>query len=137
MKILLCFSLLLVFIFPLFNVQKDDMFALEGVSALYFVKNDNGKQYYEKQEKLDFSQSELANLDGIIMTFENLELETVAKNLNLKKVKQELVDDMEIIYGYSDLYDDFIYIDGKQTNVQMLKKQNEVIVGFPIILSGF
>jgi len=137
MKGLFCFSLLLVFIFPLFNIQQDDIFSINGLSELYFVKITEGKQQYEKQEKTEFSLNELKDLEGVIMTFEGKEIEEVSGSLNVKLIKEERVDDMEIIYGYTDMYNDSIILDGKKANVQMLKSQDKVIVGLPIILSGF
>ena len=133
----MCFSLLLSLIFPLFNVQSGNIFDLDGISSIYFVKTQDGKLFYEKQEKLEFSQIELSNLEGVILTFEGKETLDIVNKLNMKIVREEMVDDIKIIYGYTDLYADFIYLDGKQTNVQLLKRQNEVIAGFPIILSGY
>ncbi len=137
MKCLMCFSLLIAFIFPLFNVQKSDIFAVEGISSIYFVKEEDGKMRYAIQEKSEISLLELNEIEGVILTFEDEELDEIAHRLNLKMVREEVIDDMKLIYGYTDLYDDFIYLDGKQTNVQILKRQNEVVAGFPIILSGF
>ena len=122
---------------PLFNVQKNNLFALDGISSIYFVKRDGGVQVYEEQSKNAFSQLELSENEGVILTFENNSLENVSSLLDMKIVKKEVVDGIESVYGWTNLYEDFVCIDGKQTNVQLVARQGEIVAGFPVVLSGF
>ena len=80
---------------------------------------------------------DLSSAEGVIIVFNDNNVSDVCQRLNLSIVKKEFIDDMEIVYGYTSLFSDHIYVDGKQSNVQIVQKQSEVIAGFPIILSGF
>ena len=137
MKSLLCFCGILLAVFPLFNVQKKDVFSLDGISNIYFVRWEDGKQVYLKQEKRDFPQEELAQNEGIILTIENSSVSSVCEILNLQVVREEVVDGQENIYGWTNLYADFVWLKGKQTNVQIFDSGKEIVVGFPVIFSGF
>lgn len=110
---------------------------MEGVSNIYFVRWEDGKQVYLKQEKRDFSQEELAKNEGIILTIENSSLSSIRDFLNLQVVSEEVVDGRENIYGWTNLYADFVWLKGKQTNVQIFDGGKEIVVGFPVIFSGF
>lgn len=44
---------------------------------------------------------------------------------------------MKILYGYKNDFSDFRFIDGKKINVQIAWAENETIVGFPLIMTGF
>ena len=137
MKGLAIFGVLLALIFPLYNVQGKDVFYVEGVSEVYFVKAKNGEQSYILQEKKEFDQCELNEIEGLILVFQDQKIDEVVSNFKLKVVKEEMIDDIRIVYGYSDLYSDFIYIDEKQVNVQLAQNDGKTIAGLPLIFSGF
>lgn len=137
MKGLVLFLTALALLAPLYNVQRKDLFDIEGVDSIYFVIGNKGKQNIVLQDKEKVEQADLSQAEGVIMLFDNLSLVEVAEVLGMKKIKEETVEEMSILYGYTNLYSDFIYIDGKQSNVQLVQKQNQVVAGFPIILSGF
>lgn len=137
MKGLICFGTMLALIFPLYNVQRKNIFCVDGISSIYFVSVAEGKLVYEIQNRDDISQKDLQNAEGVILNFESGDAYDIATRLDVKIVKEEIVDEMKIIYGYTNLYSDFIYIDGKQSNVQIVQNQGGVTAGFPIILSGY
>jgi len=137
MKGLLCFCGILAVVFPLFNVQKKDIFAMENISNVYFVQWNDGKQEYLRQEKREFSQAELSKNEGVILVVEGSCVDDVCEYLNLKIAKREEVNGREVIFGWTDMYSDFVWMQGKQVNVQLLEDKDKTIVGFPVILSGF
>ncbi len=47
------------------------------------------------------------------------------------------VNGIEILEGYTKSYCDFRIVEGKKINVQMAILKNEIIIGFPLILTGF
>ena len=67
----------------------------------------------------------------------NKGLDCVIKDFDIKIIKAENIDGLNVLYGYTNIYSDFIYVYGKQSNVQLVESQNKIIVGFPLILSGF
>ena len=136
MKAIIFFIVCSVVILPLYQVQRGDVFDIDGVEEVYFVKIQNGKQCYEKQENKTFSIEDLSNNEGVILTV-NKGLDCVIKDFDIKIIKAENIDGLNVLYGYTNIYSDFIYVYGKQSNVQLVESQNKIIVGFPLILSGF
>ena len=120
MKILLCFGMVLVLILPLYNVQRRDLLAVEGISRIYLVESVDGKHEYIEKELEQISVASLSRSDGLVLIFDSKNAQEVSENLQIKLVKEESIDNMKIIYGYTTLYSDFIYIDGKQSNVQIV-----------------
>lgn len=136
MKAIIFFTVCLAIILPLYHVQKGDVFDVEGLKEIYFVKMDDGKAVYEKQNKTNFEIGDLSNNEGVIITIDG-EIDKAIESFDIKIIKTEEIEGLNVLYGYTNMYNDFIYIDGKQSNVQLVQNQNEIIVGFPIILSGF
>lgn len=65
-------------------------------------------------------------------------LENLTKILNFKKIKISSVNsNTKSYYGYSDVFNSCIYIENKKCNVQIAEDQNNITIGFPIILGGF
>ena len=137
MKWLLCFCGILLLVFPLFNVQKKDVFAFEKISEIYFVRWQDGKQEVLRQEKKEFSQMDLAKNQGVVLTIEKSSVDEVCEQFDVSVSKQESVNDMKIVYGWTNLQSNFVWLKGKQTNVQIVKKENKIIVGFPMVFCGF
>lgn len=57
--------------------------------------------------------------------------------LKLKYIKTELVEDMKISYAFSNYFDNSICIDGKKSNIQIVEKESQVIIGVPIIMGSY
>ena len=38
---------------------------------------------------------------------------------------------------FTNIFNDFRFVDGKKINLQIAKDENAVIIGFPLILTGF
>ncbi len=137
MKGLYFFAILLLIALPLFQVQNKNLVSICEASEVYFVKQKGGKQYYEKQEKKDFYVNDFTKTEGVMLKFSKDKKQEIMENFNVKVIKKEQIDGLNIIYGYTDFYSNFIYIKGKQSNVQIAESDDCVIVGFPIIYSGY
>ena len=136
MKMLLCFGLIALLILPLYNVQNQNLFEIEGISEIYFVENIDGKQEYVLKNKDNLGNSEVNKAEGIIIVFDE-ECDVVLNSLDADIIKRERVEEIEILYCYTPLFSDFIFLEGKQVNVQIIERQNQIVAGFPLILSGF
>ena len=49
----------------------------------------------------------------------------------------EKLENMTILYGYNPTLTDYYYLDGEKTNLQIVLKEIEVMIGYPIIFAGF
>lgn len=62
----------------------------------------------------------------------------IKKNLHFEVVNEQNIEEMTIYNGYSPIFGGSVYAKNKKTNVQIaLKNDGEMIVGNPIILSGY
>ena len=47
------------------------------------------------------------------------------------------MEQMQIVYAFSPLVEDFVFLSGKKVNLQIAWSQSGVMVGLPLILTGF
>ena len=47
------------------------------------------------------------------------------------------MEQMQIVYAFSPLVEDFVFLSGKKVNFQIAWSQSGVMVGLPLILTGF
>lgn len=94
------------------------------------------KDYYEKYK----------NQAKAIQYYFKSEGEDEAKNLfneikntlHFEVVGEQNIEEMTVYNGYSPIFGGNVYVKNKKTNVQIaLKNDGEMIVGNPIILSGY
>ena len=52
-------------------------------------------------------------------------------------VERQNVENYEILYCYTPFVQDDIYIESKKCNMQVVLKDGEMIVGMPIVLTGY
>ena len=52
-------------------------------------------------------------------------------------VDLQLVDEYQIFLCYNPQINDFVIVDGKKVNVQIAIKNDEINLGFPLILNGY
>lgn len=78
--------------------------------------------------------NDLKNVKSFKIKFKN---NFEISKLKLKYIKTEFVDDMKISYAFSNYFDNGICIDGKKSNVQIVEKQNKLVIGIPIIMGSY
>lgn len=131
-------------------IPSDNIFDLKGIESAKFVMTAEAAQ----NEELDFIQSgadaivEIKQSDlkekyqkyspkSVVLEFEKGKTQYITDFLNLSLASEQEIDGMKIIYGYTSFYKDSQYIDGKKINVMLVEKDDCVLVGFPIIMTGF
>lgn len=76
----------------------------------------------------------LTNVEGFKIEFdEKIDL----SKFEIKILKEEKIDDMQISYGFSNHFSKSIFIDGKKANVQIVEKENSTVLASPIIFSSY
>jgi len=84
------------------------------------------------------TMGKLDNIKGYVLYFNNDCDKDKLLNIFLDYSSDEyLVGNTRIINGYSSKYSDFRLVDGKKYNVQVAFSEENVLVGFPMILTGF
>lgn len=75
--------------------------------------------------------------DAVQLYFDKELFENLKKTLKYQNVKTEKINNLCIFYGYTSFYQDCVYIDNKKVNVQFVLNDNNLVVGFPMILTGY
>ena len=63
--------------------------------------------------------------------------ESVMKKLKFTLVNEKQIEDIKVLEGYSPLCGAGYQIDQKNINVQIAIKGDEIVVGTPLILTGY
>ncbi len=78
------------------------------------------------------------NMVGESMEIENLEVGSALKTLKAKVVKTEYLDNgTTVIYAFTNLIKEKVQVEGKSVNLQVAKKEESVVIGWPLILGDF
>lgn len=150
MKKLAVFLIVGVLILLVGIIPRDNVFDLEGIESAKFVMTAAMAQ----NEGLDFVQSgedaivEIKQSDlkekyqkyspkSVVLEFDKGKTQYITDFLNLSLASEQEIDGMKIIYGYTSFYKDSQCVDGKKINVMLVEKDDCVLVGFPIIMTGF
>lgn len=153
MKKLLAFLLLICCLISTFHFksQTSPIFSLENIGKVCFVNEksfdienveniESGNLFYNycsletAKKNLDLLQK---NSKGVQLYCEKVDLDYVLKTLKAEIVSQNEIDNMKIVYCYTPFYDKAVFEDGKKINLQIAMKDEQVVLGFPLILTGF
>lgn len=75
--------------------------------------------------------------DAIQLYLNTESFENLKKTLKYQNVKIEKFNELAVFYGYTPLYQDCVYMDNKKVNMQLVLRDDILIVGFPMILTGY
>lgn len=109
----------------------------EKIEGYESIQNGNDSIIKVYSNIQDFYTKYKKNIKGFNLYFETFDLTLFAKNLNAQIYRSHNVEGMEMYYGYTNMYGEWKNVNGKKVNIQIAIKDNETIVGFPLILTGF
>lgn len=146
---------IIVFIFILVSItltmfvkdKQNPLFKCENVYQVCMVV-DNGKLVGEvlKCGNKDFvylSKEDAFKSIGKCQTYavqfylEDMDFSKILKILKANIISSQQVSGYEIYYCYTPYEKDCVYLKNKKVNLQVVLKDNEVIAGMPLILTGY
>ena len=77
------------------------------------------------------------NIKGIQFYLSDVGIEDIIARVNGQIVETSQVGDLKIYYAYSPYYDDCVFVNDKKINMQIAEKEEKIVVGFPLILTGY
>lgn len=83
-----------------------------------------------------FQNNNSVNVLGESFTTIEFDVSKICTLLKAKIVKTEQVENMNITYAYSPFISKHLFIDGKKTNLQIVERSNDIILGWPLILGS-
>ena len=150
-RVIVFFFVVILLIF--FAYFKQDNFPFSDCNKLVVVTSEeyqeidvqpikNGNEYYYvlAGDEIVFFKNNMSQFKykGLSLYYDNsYDLDFFKKEFKTQLSNPSRVENYEIYYGYYDNYKDYNIIDGKKINLQLVYTQNEWIVGFPLILTGY
>ena len=150
MKKLLLFFIVIIIGLSINFFKSDDIFFIPNINSVCFVADYSAV----KDKNLDFVECGndvivFSNIEDAREIYYDLEPKCTVLSLqntslyqikDLLKINYSFNQDLEgltITYGYTPSFDKFQYVDGKKINVQIVEKSDEMLIGFPIIMTGY
>ena len=97
-----------------------------------------GKYYYFFDAENEFDYEKFGNIEGLNFYFDkNTPFSFFVYNVDFIYKSEGEINGYDIYYGYTVKYKDFLNINNKKVNFQLVITQDEWIMGFPLILTGF
>lgn len=148
---------LIVFLFVLLAVSGsfcfvskiEPIFAVDGVDKVCFVSSAEFGGRFESVkcgdkffnfctfEEAKEKASLVKTCDAVQFYAKQSDLKKLLAQIKFQQLSCEEIEGIEICYGFSPCYASAVLLDGKKVNVQIAKVDGNVIVGFPMILTGF
>ncbi len=112
--------------------KNSDIFAKEEV-----VKNGSQFYYILSREEAEDNVKTFDEIDGVVLYLENSNVEKIASYYHISYHQGKDIEDYKIYYGYTPRYSKFQFINGRKINAQIVVGNEQIILGFPMILTGF
>ena len=143
-KIMIGFFVFVILALSLQFVKVNEFDFLDGYNKILIVTEvelqnqrllaQNGNNYYYEINDID-SLKEYDYI-GVNFYFDKTNLSKLLSSFS-NIYRGKVVGTYDIYYGYSVNFKDSVKVDGKKVNVQIVRTENEIIVGFPLILTGY
>ena len=102
---------------------------VNGNNIYFLVRRDQG----DKIKNLDFSY-----VSGIVLYLnKDIKFDYFNRHFNFTLFGGKTIENRQVFYGYDKNYGDYRIIKNKKVNVQLAKTENEWILGYPLIITGF
>ena len=152
MKKMLSFVLVVVCLSSVFQfkggISVFDKF--ENAQKVCFVSMEEYEFAFEKQKCGDLCfnfcefrdakenfQNVCNDIEGVEFYLSNVSAKDVLQKLQITQYSKSEVQNMMVYYAYTPLYDDYVWVEGKKVNLQIVEKEGLVVCGFPAVITGY
>lgn len=150
MKKLAIFIISAAIIISATTISKESALDISGANSVTFVMD----AACAEEEGLDFVWSgsdaivniecesvkekyEMYNPKSVIFEFDIDKKDYIMDFLSVGQTQEQNLEGMQIKYGYTSKFSECEFIGGKKYNVMIVEKEENILVGFPIIMTGF
>lgn len=77
------------------------------------------------------------DMSAVQFYLKNQDLKALQEKLKYKHISQTTLENLTVYCGYSPYGQDGVYVDGQKANIQIAVEKDLIIVGFPLILTGY
>lgn len=127
--------MLLFFLFVLVVVvsQQNSLWTMNLQGATVTSYFSGGVEYKRDYQNFDYQSYQDAYCIRIDLPYSDNNIQNIKKDLSLKKVLSETIDNLTIDYYYSYKLPKTQYKSIKKYNIMMVTTNNKIILGYPII----
>lgn len=134
----------LMFVPKQFSVQEEliqkalvvtDLASATG-SGEKFVVNGNDAIICLNAEKLQEFQENFP-VKALIFTINKQNFAKFTQNLQLQTITQTQIEGMQVTYAYTPMFSQSYVADGRKCNVEIAEREEEIVIGFPSIVTGY
>lgn len=136
---------------PLLKLAKNPIFSFSQVEKVCFVKSEkvnldgfetvycgdlvfNYCSFSTAQKNLEILKNDIKSVEFYL---KNAKIDEILKKLDAQTISEQTIDGLCVICAYTPYYQDCIFLDGKKVNLQISCVDDQIIAGFPAILTGF
>ena len=103
------------------------------------IKNGNDFYYtFDKNQTKELKEINICDIKGMVFYIsKQYSIDNFQKQFNFLITNKSKIDEKDVYYGYDKNYHDFRIIDGKKINFQLVKSEDNWILGYPMIMTGF
>ena len=127
-------------LFDKFKDAQKVCFAMEEECDFAFERQKCGELYFNfcafEEAKKNF-ESVCERLEGVGFYLSNVSAKEVLRKLQISQYSQSEVQGLAIYYAYTPLYDDYVWVEGKKVNLQIVEKDGCVVCGFPAVITAY
>lgn len=135
-----------------FKIEKNPIFQLDNVEQVCFVSpRDFSAQlpveavssgylmfnYCSLQTAKENLSKLKQDMQCMQLYFQEINVEELFKKLKADVILTEDMGDFVVIDAYTPYFSDCVYLQNKKVNMQLVIKENQVVVGFPMLLTGY
>ncbi len=134
----------LMFVPKQFSVQEEliqkalvvtDLASATG-SGEKFVVNGNDAIICLNAEKLQEFQKNFP-VKALIFTINKQDFAKFTRNLQLQTITQTQIEGMQVTYAYTPMFSQSHIADGRKCNIEIAEREEDVVIGFPSIVTGY
>lgn len=154
MKKILVFILILTCLCSTMLVKNETnpLYSLENVEKVCFVSASDFQEIDDVESvacgdkffnfcTLDVAKQNLENLnnnsDAVQFYLNGNDVDKLFKQTKCQIVSTSQIEDLTVYCGYTPYCQTCVYLDGKKVNMQVAVADGNIVVGFPMILTGY
>lgn len=101
------------------------------------IKNGSGQIVKLNKNEIQNNLNNIKNYAGESVVVNNISLKKIIKILNLNVLKKYYINNDLVVIGYSNKLNHYLISENKKVNIQIKVGQENIIVGYPLIMEGF
>ena len=75
--------------------------------------------------------------EAVQFYFSSIQVDEVLRLLKADVISEENVDGLKIVNAYTPYFSKSVFVENKKVNLQIASRENKIVAGFPMLLTGY